>query len=97
MAGASMPIRCDAAAVIQVFEELTEIVGRRGSLPEFFDRLCEIVESLPGAFESRWVDVEDGAATAGDRVLVLEFGQPFLDRMAALRALDRDFDASRQV
>jgi hypothetical protein len=74
-------------------DELTEIARRRASLPEFRDRLLEIVEALPDAFETRWVDLENGPTLAGEVALYLEFRQPFLDRVAAIRAFDRNFNA----
>lgn len=77
--------------------ELKDIVLRRVSFPEFRSPLLEIVEALPDAFETLRIDGEDGAAPASDVSLVVKFRQSFLDLAATLRALDRDFDAGRQV
>jgi hypothetical protein len=90
---ATRTLRCDPAPILPLLDELTALVSRRGSLPEFRHRLFEIRDALGGALEARWVDGELGAAGAGDCFLRLQFGQAFLDRLAALRAFDRDFDA----
>lgn len=85
-------LRCDAGLVNPVLDELIEIANRRASLPEFRQRLFEIDAMLDGALETSWVDGDAVATSAGELVLRLQFGQAFLDRVAALRAFDRDFD-----
>lgn len=79
---------------IHLLRELTEMAERRGSLPEFRQRLLEIAERLPGALEAVRIHGDHGATDAGHLVLSLKVRQPLLDRVAALRALDRDFDAA---
>lgn len=94
MSDATLQLKADVSAIRPVIDELTEIAARRGSLPEFRQRLLEIVEALPGGIETRRVDLKPHAAHASQcvGVVALEFRQSFLDRVAALRALDRDLD-----
>ena len=79
---------------VRLLLELTEIAERRGSLPEFRQRLLEIAECLRGGLEAVRVDGDHGAADAGHILLSLDIRQPLFDRASALRALDRDFDAA---
>lgn len=91
-----LTLRAEAADLQPVIDEIVEIAERRASLPEFRDALLKIRDGFREALESRWVDGDPESATAGQSVLRLKFAQPFLDDVAALRALDRDFDAVRR-
>jgi len=90
---AQLFIHIDAGDTPVILAEVAEIASRRFSLLEFRDCLLQIRDGLGDAFETRRVDIDDGPAAAGDLVLRAQFCQSFLDRVAALRALDRDFDA----
>ena len=86
-------VALELASVLAVLAELTDIARRRRSLPEFAERLLQIVEALPCAFESRRVNVENDPAAARNLTVTLQFTESFLEHVAALRALDRNFDA----
>lgn len=90
---AQTTIRLDTTTLLPLLRALQDISERRGSLPEFRDRLLEIVEGIPGGLETARVDGEGNAASTCELVLSLQFGQALLGRVAALRAFDRDFDA----
>lgn len=93
--GSVITINCNPN-VLALLDELTKIARRRGSLPEFRDRLAEIVEILPGALETCRVDGEGDTASAFELSFSSQFSERFLSRVAALRAFDRDFDGSRE-
>jgi len=93
MAAGGVILCVEAADLQPVIDEIVEIAERRASLPQFRDALLKIREGFRDALESRWVNGDAQSAAAGERVLRLKFAQPFLDDVAALRALDRDFDA----
>ena len=90
---APMMVSVESSPVLLVLAELTEIAGRRRSLPEFAELFRQIVDALPSAFETHWVNLENNPAAARDLTLALQFTEPFLALVTALRALDRNFDA----
>lgn len=92
MAAIHTTLRLDPSAVLPVLDQLTDIARRRMSVPLFFEELVELRRALPDALETLRVDSDGGAASTGDVLLALQFRQFFLDRAAALFALDRDFD-----
>jgi hypothetical protein len=93
----ALTVSLETAALVATCAELRSIAQRRGSLPEFRRRLREIVERIPGVLETIRVHPKDGAADAGELVLALEFGEPLLGLVSALRALDREFDLRGKV
>lgn len=90
MAQKNMLMRFDISEVESMLAEMHALLERRKSLPEFVDRVREIAGLLPEGLET--VDLDVGAAGAGDVRFALKFREPLLDRLAALRAFDRDFD-----
>lgn len=90
----TLHITVDASGITGHLAEVADIAERRGSLEEFRNALLEFVDGLPDGFESTWVDVEALPAGARKRVLSLQLGKRLLSRLAALRALDRDFDSA---
>lgn len=85
----------DTSEIESTLAELNVLLERRKSLPEFVDRVREIAGLLPQGIEA--VDLDRGAAGAGDVGVALKFREPLLERLAALWAFDRDFDAVGQV
>jgi hypothetical protein len=88
-------IRADAVALEEFLSELLEILSRRGSVPEFLERVSEIARALPDGIE--FFQTDDAPAGTGEARLALNVAQPLLDRIAALRAFDLDFDLIGQV
>ena len=91
----SYQLNFDTSEVDSMLSELHALLERRKSLPEFVDRVREIAGLLPQGIET--VDLDRGATGAGDVWFALKFREPLLERLAALRAFDRDFDLVGQV
>lgn len=91
----SFVFRVDASALDVAIDELLEIFSRRGLVPEFLEYFVDIRNILPHGVEVFQAD--DASASTGEIPLVLNVAQPLLDRLAALRAFDRDFDLIGQA
>lgn len=90
-------VKFDTTEAVSMVSELEALYQRRRSLPEFVQRVREIADLIPQGFETVRVDLDEGSAGAGVAVFALKVAQPLLDRLAALRAFDRDFDLIGQA
>jgi len=97
MESSTVSIGADASAILPMLARLTDLVERRGLLPEFREILVDLVQAIPSALETTQVDDQRGSARAGDVLIVFQFRQWFLDRATALFAFDADFDAVAQA
>lgn len=58
--GERLTISLDPADTLALIDELREIAARRSALPEFLERLLQVVEALPHGFETRRIDAKNG-------------------------------------
>lgn len=92
-------LHADTSAAEAFLSEVRGILSRRGSLPEFLERIVDIRNLLPKGLEFALIgdDFDSMPASTGNLFYSVNVAQPLLDRLAALRALDRDFDLIGQA
>lgn len=95
MVAVHVQIVFDTRSLEAILAELTDLVDRRGSLPEFRDLFVELADSLDGSFEALGLDHDRFPAGAGNLLLNFQPGERFLGCLAALRAFDLDFGIER--
>lgn len=97
MSASSVEIHFDASALSAYLEEVSEMVSRRNSLPEFLDCFVQIRDGLAHGIESSTGECYLGPAGTSHALLTLKVGQALLDLLFALRALDRNIDLVGQA
>ena len=95
MAAAHVQILIDTRSLDAFVNEITDLVDRRGSLPEFHDLFVDLADSIRSDLHGIAIDGNGVTAAAGDVVVGFELGERLLGCLSAIRTFDREFGVER--